>query len=318
MERYAPNAMELASRDVVSRSEQTEIDEGRGVNGSVLLDLTPPRRREDHRRACPARASWRWSTPASTRSTSRSPSGRAPTTTWAASRPTTGGLTELEGLYAAGEVACVSVHGANRLGGNSLMETITFGRRAGRAAAEWALANTTVDGAGRRVARRRARAEGAARPHRRASGRGRSATSSAQTMLENFGVFRREEQMQRQIEIIDGLRERYETRRRRGQGRRLQHRPDPGARARLPARPRRLHARRPGSRARRAAARTRARTTTRTRDDENFLKHSITRWDDGDPQLDVQARPMTKWTSAGAEVLRADWRGRSDVDAGRR
>src|SRR4029079_10397377 len=46
------------------------------------------------------------------------------------------GLTELTGLYAAGEAACVSVHGANRLGGNSLMETITFGRRAGRAAGE--------------------------------------------------------------------------------------------------------------------------------------------------------------------------------------
>ena len=55
------------------------------------------------------------------------------------------GETELTGLYAAGEVACVSVHGANRLGGNSLMETITFGRRAGRAAAEWALSHTTID-----------------------------------------------------------------------------------------------------------------------------------------------------------------------------
>src|SRR4051794_41722566 len=55
------------------------------------------------------------------------------------------GLTELTGLYAAGEVACVSVHGANRLGGNSLMETITYGRRAGRAAAEWALSHTTID-----------------------------------------------------------------------------------------------------------------------------------------------------------------------------
>ena len=49
------------------------------------------------------------------------------------------GLTSLEGLYAAGEVACVSVHGANRLGGNALMETITYGKRAGRHAAEWAL-----------------------------------------------------------------------------------------------------------------------------------------------------------------------------------
>ena len=63
------------------------------------------------------------------------------------------GATELTGLYAAGEVACVSVHGANRLGGNSLMETITFGRRAGRAAAEWALSHTTID-----VPRSRARA----------------------------------------------------------------------------------------------------------------------------------------------------------------
>src|ERR671929_2422292 len=54
------------------------------------------------------------------------------------------GRTELDGLYAAGECACVSVHGANRLGGNALMETITYGKRAGRAAADWALTHTTV------------------------------------------------------------------------------------------------------------------------------------------------------------------------------
>src|SRR2546430_16327351 len=54
------------------------------------------------------------------------------------------GLTEVEGLYAAGECACVSVHGANRLGGNALMETITYGKRVGRHAAEWALTHTTV------------------------------------------------------------------------------------------------------------------------------------------------------------------------------
>src|SRR2546422_364175 len=56
----------------------------------------------------------------------------------------TWGRTSLEGLYAAGECACVSVHGANRLGGNALMETITFGKRSGRHAAEWALTHTTV------------------------------------------------------------------------------------------------------------------------------------------------------------------------------
>src|SRR3954451_4499929 len=143
MTRYAPNALELASRDVVSRSEQTEIDEGRGVNGSVLLDMR-------HLGA--------------ERIIERLPGSRELSMTFAGLDPIydpvpvrpgahyhmggvatdNDGATELTGLYAAGEVACVSVHGANRLGGNSLMETITFGRRAGRAAAEWALSHTTV------------------------------------------------------------------------------------------------------------------------------------------------------------------------------
>jgi succinate dehydrogenase/fumarate reductase flavoprotein subunit len=119
------------------------------------------------------------------------------------------GLTELTGLYAAGEVACVSVHGANRLGGNSLMETITFGRRAGRAAAEWALANTTievpasaVDDAERELKALLGRTEGE-RPWQIRDELGAS-------MLENFGVFRRGEKMERQLAIIDELRERYE------------------------------------------------------------------------------------------------------------
>src|SRR5213075_2778700 len=55
------------------------------------------------------------------------------------------GRTVLDGLYAAGEAACVSVHGANRLGGNALMETITYGKRVGAHAAEWAMSHTTVD-----------------------------------------------------------------------------------------------------------------------------------------------------------------------------
>src|SRR5436189_1904170 len=143
MKRYAPNALELASRDVVSRSEQTEIDEGRGINGSVLLDMR-------HLGA--------------ERIIERLPGSRELSMVFAGVDPIydpvpvrpgahyhmggvdtdNDGATELTGLYAAGEVACVALHGANRLGGNSLMETITFGRRTGRAAAEWALANTTI------------------------------------------------------------------------------------------------------------------------------------------------------------------------------
>ncbi len=150
------------------------------------------------------------------------------------------GLTELEGLYAAGECACVSVHGANRLGGNALMETITFGKRAGRHAADWALSNTTVtvpesavSDAERELKELLARSDGE-RPWK-------IRDELATTMHENFGVFREEGQMQR----AGGDRRRaaraLRARRRRGQGRRLQLRPHAGARARLPARARRLH-----------------------------------------------------------------------------
>jgi len=103
----------------------------------------------------------------------------------------------------------VSVHGANRLGGNALMETITYGKRSGRHAAEWALANTTVtvpestvSDAERELKALLDRSEGE-RPWKIREELG-------QTMHENFGVFRREEQMQEQAEIVAGLRERYE------------------------------------------------------------------------------------------------------------
>ena len=90
LKRYAPNAMELASRDVISRAEQTEIDEGRGIDGNVLLDLRHlgaekiVERLHGHARAVDDLRR------ASTRSTTRSRSGPAPTTTWAASTPTSG------------------------------------------------------------------------------------------------------------------------------------------------------------------------------------------------------------------------------------
>ena len=140
---YAPNAMELASRDVISRAEQTEIDEGRGVDGNVLLDLRHLGQDKILERLHGTRElSMVFAgidpihEPIPVRPGAHYHMGGVDTDVW--------GQTELEGLYAAGEVACVSVHGANRLGGNALMETITYGKRAGRHAAEWALANTTV------------------------------------------------------------------------------------------------------------------------------------------------------------------------------
>ncbi len=80
---------------------------------------------------CPASATWPSTSKAWIPSKSRCRSSPASTTGWAASTPTWTGPRVMPGLYAAGECACVSVHGANRLGGNSLLETIVFGRRAG-------------------------------------------------------------------------------------------------------------------------------------------------------------------------------------------
>ena len=135
LKRYAPNAMELASRDVISRAEQTEIDEGRGVDGNVMLDLRHLGAEKILERLH------------GTRELAMTFAGVDPIYDPIPVRPGAhyhmGGIetdvlgrTSMAGLYAAGEVACISVHGANRLGGNALMETITFGRRAGRDAAE--------------------------------------------------------------------------------------------------------------------------------------------------------------------------------------
>jgi succinate dehydrogenase flavoprotein subunit len=205
--RYAPNAMELASRDVISRAEQTEIDEGRGIDGNVLLDMRHLGAEKIVERLHGTRELSMTFVgidpihePIPVRPGAHYHMGGVDTDHW--------GATELEGLYAAGECACVSVHGANRLGGNALMETITFGKRAGRHAAEWALANTTVtvpegtvSDAERELRHLLDRTDGE-RPWKIRDELG-------QTMHENFGVFRREEQMLREKEIVADLRERF-------------------------------------------------------------------------------------------------------------
>jgi succinate dehydrogenase / fumarate reductase, flavoprotein subunit len=293
MQRYAPNAMELASRDVVSRSEQTEIDEGRGVNGSVLLDMR-------HLGA--------------ERIIERLPGSRELSMTFAGVDPIydpvpvrpgahyhmggvdtdNDGASELTGLYAAGEVACVSVHGANRLGGNSLMETITFGRRAGRAAAEWALSHTTIDVpvSVEQDAERELRAmldvETGERPWQIRDDLGNS-------MLENFGVFREETKMAAQIEILEEIAERY------GRGVVVEDKGDVFntdltqaielgycidlARCMLQAGIARKESR--GAHARPH--------DYPTRDDENWMKHSISRWNGEGPELDYKEVRVTRF-----------------------
>jgi succinate dehydrogenase / fumarate reductase flavoprotein subunit len=135
MEKYAPNKMELASRDVVSRAEQTEINEGRGFpDGTVALDITVVPRKRIHEALREIVNVGRdfagvdiTSEPIHIKPGNHYTMGGVKTDI--------DGLTGIPGLYAAGEVACVSVHGGNRLGANSLLDTLIFGRRAGQHAA---------------------------------------------------------------------------------------------------------------------------------------------------------------------------------------
>ncbi|HEX8102853.1 MAG TPA: FAD-binding protein [Solirubrobacteraceae bacterium] len=135
MERYEPAELELASRDVVARAEQTEIDEGRGFpGGTVALDITRvPRRRtlEALREIVNIGRDFAGV------DVTREPIHVRPGMHYIMGgvRIDVDGATSVPGLYAAGETACASCHGANRLGGNSLLDTLVFGRRAGAHAA---------------------------------------------------------------------------------------------------------------------------------------------------------------------------------------
>jgi succinate dehydrogenase / fumarate reductase, flavoprotein subunit len=149
MSTYAPSRMELAPRDITSRAITREIRAGRGVNldGSaggpfVYLDL-----RHMGKEKIMSRVPFCWeeahrlvgvdavTQPMPVRPTIHYSMGGIPTNTEGRVRSSAEGL--VEGFFAAGEAACVSVHGANRLGSNSLLECVVYGRRTGRAIAQY-------------------------------------------------------------------------------------------------------------------------------------------------------------------------------------
>ncbi len=290
--RYAPNAMELASRDVISRAEQTEIDEGRGIDGNVMLDLRHLGAERILERLHGTRElSMTFAgvdpifEPIPVRPGAHYHMGGVDTDVW--------GRTSLEGLYAAGEVACVSVHGANRLGGNALMETITYGKRAGAHAADWALSNTTItvppsveQDAERELKTLLERTEGE-RPWQ-------IRDELAETMHVNFGVFRREEQMLAQGELVQRLRERYERVIVDDKGNvfntDLTQALELGFLLEL------AECMIVSGLARKESRGAHARPYDYPdRDDESYLKHTVVTWEDDAPKLEWKPVTMTKW-----------------------
>lgn len=149
MEKYAPNLMELAPRDLTSRSIQTEIDQGRGINGEgyVHLDLRHLGEAKIMERLPEIRSFCRKivgvdpvKEPIPIEPTAHYSMGGIPVTV-DAEVLADGKETIVEGFYAAGECSCVSVHGANRLGTNSLLEALVYGRRAGKSIVKFLLKN---------------------------------------------------------------------------------------------------------------------------------------------------------------------------------
>jgi succinate dehydrogenase / fumarate reductase flavoprotein subunit len=218
MEKYAPKMKELASRDVVSRSEATEIEEGRGVNGCVLLDLRHlgeklilTKLKYIHEVAydfagvdmvkepVPIRPGQHYimggiKTDVATRCWDESGQNR-----WTGPR----------GLFAAGETACLSVHGGNRLGANSLLETVVFGKISGEAATEYAKGVKDFTVSDSWLKNREAEIKGVM--DRPANGERTAAIrlELGQIMNQHMAVFRNEEGMQAALAKVKELKGRY-------------------------------------------------------------------------------------------------------------
>jgi succinate dehydrogenase / fumarate reductase, flavoprotein subunit len=220
MERYAPNVKDLASRDVVSRAISTEIREGRGCGPNAdyiflrldhLGEEVIAKRLPGIRDICKTFLNLDpVSTPIPIFPTAHYVMGGIPTNRFGQVICQSGNDAErvVSGLYAIGEAACVSVHGANRLGGNSLLDILVFGRAAANKVIGHLKENryhrpldqTSVDKAMDRLQRWSQKGDGETVEALR--------TDLKKVMEQHCGVFRNEEVMQEGIEQLKAIRDR--------------------------------------------------------------------------------------------------------------
>jgi fumarate reductase flavoprotein subunit len=297
LERYVPSRMELGPRDILSRAIMQEFQEGRGFKGAygeyVHLDL---------RHLGEAKIDERLPF---VRELSRNYVGVDPVKEPIPVRPVVhymmggvdtdvNGATELPGLYAAGECACVSINGANRLGSNSLTECLVFGARAGRAAASYA--RSVADGEERPLVEP-ARAES----DRIAALRGKHGGERIAdlrremnaAMERGCGVFREGGEGRRALEAIAGLKGRYADLGLEDKSRvfntelvaalELGNMLDVAEAVALAALERR------------ESRGAHTRTDFPTRDDRGFLEHSLVRFGPAGPRLERKPVTITRW-----------------------
>jgi succinate dehydrogenase / fumarate reductase flavoprotein subunit len=210
MQRYAPKFMELAPRDFVARSIHFEIREGRGINNEyVHLDLRHLGEEKIKTRL------------PQIREIAMVFAGVDPVHDPIPIRPTVhytmGGIdvnikteTIIPGIYAAGECSCVSVHGANRLGGNSLLETVVFGPIAGQQASKFSKSSELLKFSKTAIQAEEDRLNAL---FNRTKGERAAAIriDMEKTMVNSFGIFRNEKVMQEGLDQIIELKKRYKN-----------------------------------------------------------------------------------------------------------
>ena len=217
MEDYAPSRMELAPRDIVARAEQSEMDAGRGVNGEDCIHL-------DLRHLGEARIMERLpqirqlgidfigvdciKDPLPIQPTAHYSMGGIPVDKGCHVVIDSEG-TKMNGFFAAGECACVSVHGGNRLGTNSLLDAVVFGERAGKSALKYAKSKNFVSvNEGQEKAKVLEKFEDIFQRDGSES-YNKIRNEMKEVMMTKCGVFRDEEKLKACIETLKGLQERF-------------------------------------------------------------------------------------------------------------
>ncbi|KPL02477.1 MAG: hypothetical protein AMJ73_08685 [candidate division Zixibacteria bacterium SM1_73] len=295
MSKYAPKAMELGPRDIVARSIQTEILEGRGFEDAyVYLDLRHLGKAKIMERL------------PGIREITLDFIGLDPIEEPIPIQPGThycmggidvnmDGASPLPGFYAAGECACVSVHGANRLGGNSLLETVVFGKRAGTSAAEYVKdkAKQPRDNALERALKRE---EENLNRLLKSNGNENPYTINAELrklMPEKAGLFRNEKLMAEGLAQIKALKERFKKIRPIVSGGSFNF--DKTWALEIKGNLEVAEAVLAGALARKESRGSHFRTDFSKRDDANFLKHTIASYTPEGPKLSYRDVQITKY-----------------------
>jgi succinate dehydrogenase / fumarate reductase flavoprotein subunit len=296
MKRYAPDKMELAPRDIISRSETTEIQEGRGLTGPygsyIALDLTHLGEEKINERLPLIRD-------VAIKLGGVDPV-KEPIPIKPAAHYSMGGIrtsikteTPVPGLYAAGECACLSLHGANRLGTNSTADCLVFGAVAGAEAAHYALSAKLPGLSRERIAAEEKRVFqgifGNEGPERVPAIR----DEMRRVMHEQVWVFRREDELKSALKAIEGLKERFKHIR--VEDRSQSYNTDLVAALQLDFMLDLAEVTVTSAIARQESRGAHSRLDYPKRDDEHWLKHTLAYYTKEGPRLEYTPVAITKW-----------------------